>query len=281
MRYRRSLVRQRAQEVQRLQTVLETVLETANIKLSAMATDILGVSGRRMREALAAGPTDVVALADLAKGRLREKLPALRQALDGRLLDSHRLLLVELLAHIDFLEQALARVVGAIEKQVAQIEEAVRLLQTIPAVGRLAARTIVAEIGIDMTCLPAAKHLASWAGVCPGANESGGNRLSGQTTNGDPSLRTVLCEVAWGSRVRRAPIFFVSSRALPPPRPPAREGACNDRGGAQSAHHHLPHPEGAHSVQRVGGRTPLTNSTPAAWSATMCVGWNTWATPFP
>lgn len=205
-RYRKTLVQERAQEVQRL----EKVLETANVKLTTVATDVLGVSGRRMVEALIAGTEDVTTLAELAKGRLRQKLPALRQALDGRLQSHHRVLLVALLGHIDYLEQTIATLQQAIAERLAEVEEAVALLQTVPAVGPTAAATIVSEIGADMSRFPSAKHLASWAGLCPGNHESAGKRLSGKTTKGDTYLRTVLCEVAWG--VARSPGTYLHAQ---------------------------------------------------------------------
>lgn len=205
-RYRKTLVQERAQEVQRL----EKVLETANVKLTTVATDVLGVSGRRMVEALIAGTEDATTLAELAKGRLRQKLPALRQALDGRLQSHHRVLLVALLGHIDYLEQTIATLQQAIAERLAEVEEAVALVQTVPAVGPTAAATIVSEIGADMSRFPSAKHLASWAGLCPGNHESAGKRLSGKTTKGDTYLRTVLCEVAWG--VARSPGTYLHAQ---------------------------------------------------------------------
>jgi transposase len=205
-RYRKTLVQERSQEVQRL----EKVLETANVKLTTVATDVLGVSGRHMIEALIAGKGDATTLAELAKGRLRQKLPALRQALDGRLQPHHRVLLVALLGHIDYLEQTIAQLQDAIAERLAAVEEAVALLQTVPAVGPTAAATIVSEIGADMSRFPSAKHLASWAGLCPGNHESAGKRLSGKTTKGDKYLRTVLCEVAWG--VARSPGTYLHAQ---------------------------------------------------------------------
>jgi transposase len=192
-RYRKTLVQSRAQEVNRLQKVLES----ANLKLGAVATDVLGTSGRDMLAAILAGEADATALAELARGRLRAKLPQLRQALEGRVTTPHRLLIRHVLAHIDFIEQQLAKLATEIEAQLAPFAEAVTLLQTIPGVAEAAATAIVAEIGIDMTRFPSAKHLASWAGLCPGNKQSGGRRLSGKTTTGNVWLRAVLGEVAW------------------------------------------------------------------------------------
>ena len=191
-RYRKVLVRQRADEVNRVQKLLES----ANVKLAAVATDVLGVSGRAMLAALLEGQDDPEALAELARGRLRTKLPELRQALAGRVQAHHRVLL----AHIDYLEAAIADLQLAVEEQLAPFSEAVELLQTIPGVGATAAGAIVAEIGDDMGRFPSAKHLASWAGVCPGNKQSGGKRLSGKTTQGNPWLRGMLGEVAYADR---------------------------------------------------------------------------------
>ena len=192
-RYRTTLVHERVAEVNRLQKVLET----ANLKLAAVATDVLGVSGRRMLEAILAGEQDPAALAELAKGRLRSKVPELRQALDGRVEPHHRVLLAHSLAHIDFLDQSLAALQPEIDHALASFTEAVVLLDTIPGVGAEAAAAIVAEIGEDMTRFPSAKHLASWAGLCPGNRQSAGKRLATKATKGNRWLRGVLGEVAW------------------------------------------------------------------------------------
>ena len=192
-RYRKTLVQQRAEEVNRVQKVLEG----ANLKLAAVATDVLGVSGRAMLTALLAGQEDPQALAELARGRLRAKLPELRRALEGRVRPHHRVLLAQLLAHIEFLEGAIAELQAEIERALAPFDEAVERLQTIPGVGPVAAAAIVAEIGVDMGRFPSAKHLASWAGVCPGNRQSAGKQLSGRPSGGDRWLRGVLGEVAW------------------------------------------------------------------------------------
>jgi transposase len=192
-RYRKTLVQERAQEANRL----HKVLETANLKLSVVASDVLGVSGRQMLAALLEGQDDPEALAELARGRLRAKLPELRRALEGRVQRHHRVLLARILAHIDFLEESIADVQQEVERCLAPFAEAVDLLQTIPGVSEQAAATIVAEIGVDMGRFPSAKHLASWAGLCPGNRQSGGKRLSGKPTEGNTWLKGVLGEVAW------------------------------------------------------------------------------------
>lgn len=192
-RYRASLVAQHTAEVNRL----HKVLETANLKLSSVATDVLGVSGRHMLAAIIAGEADAGTLAELALGKLRAKLPELRRALDGRVKAHHRLLIEQILTHLDFLEAAVRDLEAEITRLLAPYAEATTLLLTIPGIGALVAATIVAEIGADMTRFPSAKHLASWAGVCPGNNQSGGRRRPSKPTKGDTWLRAMLGEAAW------------------------------------------------------------------------------------
>jgi transposase len=191
-RYRTSLIRERAAEVNRLQKTLEG----ANIKLAAVATDIAGKSGRQMVAALVGGTTDPAALADLAKGRMREKLPALERALAGCVGPHQRFLLAEQLAHVEYLDASIDRVSGEIQERLRPEEDAIARLVTIPGVARRTAEVLVAEIGTDMRQFPTARHLASWAGLCPGNNESAGKRKSGRTRKGNPWLRTALVEVA-------------------------------------------------------------------------------------
>lgn len=192
-RYRKTLVQERAAEVNRL----HKLLEGANIKLASVATDVMGVSGRVMLAALVGGEADPDVLAELAKGRLRTKLPELRRALEGRVRPVHRVLLEQLLAHLAFLEESIAAVQAEIERALGPFEQAAALLQTIPGVGATAAAVIVAEIGTDMARFPSAKHLASWAGLCPGNHVSAGKRLGGKPRGGNAWLRGVLGEVAW------------------------------------------------------------------------------------
>jgi transposase len=191
-RYRMSLVRERTAATNRLQKTLEG----ANIKLASVATDILGKSGREILAALVAGETNGVELAQLAQGRLREKIPQLERALAGCIGPHQRFLVAEQLAHVDFLDGAIARVSAEITERVRPDEEAITRLDTIPGVGRSVAETLVAEIGSDLTRFPNAKHLASWAGLCPGNNESAGKRYSGKTRKGSPWLRACLVQAA-------------------------------------------------------------------------------------
>jgi transposase len=191
-RHRTTLVQDRARVVNRLQAVLED----ANIKLAAVVTDIRGVSARAMLEALMAGERDVTVLADLARGRLRAKRSQLEEALQGYCTPHHSFLLTEYLSQIDDLDDAIARVSTMIAQHLEAEQEAVALLDTIPGVSQRTAEILLAEIGTDMTRFPSAKHLASWAGMCPGNYESGGKRLNGKTRKGSRWLRQVLVEAA-------------------------------------------------------------------------------------
>jgi transposase len=191
-RYRKALIHERTREAQRL----HKLLEDTGIKLASVASDILGVSGRAMLEGLVAGTTDPEVLAELARGRLRAKLPALREALAGRVARHHRLLVAELLAHLDYLDEAIERLSGEVARVVAPFSPLLALLTTIPGVDRRTAEVILAEIGTDMARFPSAGHLASWAGLCPGNNESAGKHRAGTTRKGSKWLRTALVQAA-------------------------------------------------------------------------------------
>lgn len=194
-RFRATFVRERATLINRVQKVLES----ANIKLASVASDVLGVSGRAMLAALIEGQASPEQMAELAKGRLREKREDLVKALAGRVKPHHRFVLTELLCQIDSLEETIARFDQEIDDYCRPFEEAVALLDTIPGVARATAQAIVAEIGVDMQRFGSAAHLASWAGVAPGNNESGGKRRSGRTTKGNKSLRAALNQAAWAA----------------------------------------------------------------------------------
>jgi len=191
-RYRKTQINDRQRESSRL----HKILEDTGIKLGCVATDILGKSGRDMLDALVAGTTDPAVLADLARGRLRVKIPALKEALEGRFDTEHALIVSQILAHLDFLDEAIARLSGEIEERIAPFARERDLLMTIPGVQRRTAEVMIAEIGVDMTAFPTPKHLASWAGVCPGNNESGGKRRSGKTRKGSKWLRATLAEAS-------------------------------------------------------------------------------------
>ncbi len=218
-RYRTSLLRERAAEVNRLQKTLEG----ANIKLGSVASDVMGKSGRAMLAALIAGETDVTRLADLAQRQLREKRPALQRALTGCLGTHQRFLLAQQLAHIQFLETSIAQVSAEIAERLRPDEDAIVRLDAIPGVGRRTAETLVAEVGTDMTRFPSAGHLASWAGMCPGNNESGGKRKSGKTRKGNPWLRAALSRRPKPPAIPGGPILVRSTSAS------LRAGARNAR----------------------------------------------------
>ena len=191
-RYRKALIYERGRAVNRL----HKLLEDAGIKLSCVATDVMGVSGRAMMRALIDGQADADALAELAKGKLRRKLPALRKALEGRFRAHHAFLLERMLARIEDLEDDINAISARVEDQIDPFAAAVELLCTIPGVQRRTAEVIIAETGGDMSVFPTAGHLASWAGVCPGQRESGGKRKPARTRKGSPWLRATLIESA-------------------------------------------------------------------------------------
>jgi transposase len=224
-RYRTKLVQERAREVNRVQGVLER----ANIKLASVASDVLGVSGRAMLEALIAGQTDPAAMAALAKRRMRSKIPVLEQALTGTVRDHHRRLLTLQLAHIDFLDEQIKALNSAIASCLTTLNQetvadtalstparadvpasteplppltftqAVELLDTIPGVNQRGAEMIIAEIGIDMARFGTASRLAAWSGVAPGNDESAGKQRSGKTRKGNQVLRAGLTQLAHGA----------------------------------------------------------------------------------
>jgi len=194
-RYRTSLVRDRARTINRLQKVLEA----ANIKLANVVSDIDGVSARLMLEALVAGERDAQQLAGLAKGRLKDKRAQLVEALSGRLQPHQSFLIAEELAQIDYLDGAIERLNHQVEERLRPFEQEIGWLDTIPGVNRRTAEVLWAETGGDMSRFPSARHLASWAGMCPGNNESAGKRRSGRTRKGSPWLRHCLVEAAHGA----------------------------------------------------------------------------------
>lgn len=202
-RYRLSLVQERSRFANRLQKVLEDT----NIKLSAVATDMQGVSAQAMLRALIQGETDPSVLAGMAKGRMRKKQNELARALVGKLTEHHRFMLSQLLDQLDVLDQQIAKIEGRIEEQLAQMplfQSAVTLLDTLPGVDRQLAITIVAEIGVDMSRFPSDRHITAWAGVAPGNNETGGKQRSGKTRKGNKYLRRALVLAAWGAVRSRA-----------------------------------------------------------------------------
>ena len=191
-RYRTRLVEERSRIINRLQKTLED----ANLKLASVASDLMGRSARDMLAALLAGEVDPSMLAQLARGRMRAKRDLLEQALQGLLKPYHRFLLSEQLADIDALDEAIEHMSAEIAQRLRPYEALLQRLETIPGIKRRLAEVILAEIGPDMSRFPSARHLASWAGMCPGNNESAGKRLSGKTRKGSPWLRSALVEAA-------------------------------------------------------------------------------------
>jgi transposase len=191
-RYRTVVVKERGRESQRL----HKVLEDAGIKLSSVASKVLTVSGRDMIESLVAGTRDPEVLAELARGRMRAKIPQLKEALAGRFGPEHALVAARMLARIDHAEEIITELSSKVGEAISPWEHQVDLLMTIPGVGRRVAEVIIAEIGPDMGRFPSSAHLASWAGMCPGNNESGGKHRSGRTRKGSRWLREALVEAA-------------------------------------------------------------------------------------
>jgi len=233
-RYRTTLVQERTRTVNRVQKVLEG----ANIKLASVVTDITGVSARAMLEALGAGQSDPLLMAELARGRLRNKLPELEKALTGLVEAHHRFLLSKQLAHIDFLDEQVEDISAEIARRIEAMgqpsappasgvvqngspqasdfdqadsfltwSQAVALLDSIPGINRRVAEVILAEIGLDMSQFPTDKHLAAWAGLAPGNHQSGGKRYSGRTRQGNHALKSILVQAAW-SAVRTKDTFL-------------------------------------------------------------------------
>jgi len=191
-RYRRTQIDERKRETQRL----HKALEETGIKLDCVATDILGKSGRAMLDALVAGTTDPEVLAELAKGKLRPKIPALREALEGRFEPLHAVLIGAILSHLDFLNAQIEQISAQIEVQLRPFARQAELLCTIPGVQQRTAELLIAEIGVDMSVFPSAGHLASWAGQCPGNDQSAGKRRSGKTRKGSKHLNAALTDAA-------------------------------------------------------------------------------------
>jgi transposase len=208
-RYRKGLIQERQREANRV----HKVLQDAGIKLASVATNILGVSGRAMLEALVGGTTAPEVLAELARGKLRAKLPALRDALAGRFRSHHAFLVTQGLAHLDYLDEAIDTVSAEVERRLSPFAEARRRLSTIPGIKTRTAEVVIAEIGVDMSRFPSEHHLASWVGLCPGNNESAGKHKAGTTRKGNRWLRSALIEIAlaairtkdsaFGARYRR------------------------------------------------------------------------------
>ena len=213
----RDLTRQRAQligERAAAASRIQKVLEDCNIKLAGVASDVLGASGRDMLEALIAGETDAEKLAQLARQRLRAKIPQLRLALAGRVTEHHRFLLRMHLGHIGHLEGLIGRLGGRIGEALAPFAEAAARLQTTPGISERVAQAVIAEVGPDMKRLPSAQQLASWAGMRPGNNESAGKRKSGRSRKGNRWLKAMLVQAAWSASRKRGSYLAAQFRRL-------------------------------------------------------------------
>jgi transposase len=199
----RELTRLRRQMIQgrsRIANRIQQVLETANIKLASVASDVLGVSGRHILEAIISGQEDAAALAQLARRRLRRKIPELQLALEGRVSDHHRFLLRFLLQEWDHASAGIARLNEQIQASMPRpFQEALPRLTTVPGIDQRSAEEILAEIGVQMKQFPTAAHLASWTGMSPGNNESAGKRRSGRSPKGNRWLRTALVQCGWAA----------------------------------------------------------------------------------
>jgi transposase len=191
-RYRRRLVEEHTAEVNRVQKILED----ANIKLACVATDIFGVSGRAILDALLEGKMTPEEMAELSKGRLRNKREELAESLVGRFRPHHALLLSRMLEHIDFLDDAIAVCDTVVEDMLRPFTLKIENMDTVPGIDVRAAQDIIAEVGTDMSVFPTHKHLCSWAAMCPGNHESGGKRKSGKTRKGNKWLRSILVQCA-------------------------------------------------------------------------------------
>ncbi len=215
----RDLTRHRAQlagECTRCVNRIHKVLQDANIKLSSVATDVMGLSGRDMLDALVKGETDPAALAELARGKLRAKIPDLKRALCGKVTPHHQFMLEQLLDHLSHLEEQLGHFNQRIEEALRPfVDEATfERLDAIPGVNRETIENVVAEIGVNMEQFPTEGHLASWAGVCPGNEESAGKRKRSRTTKGDVWLRRALCQAAWAAARKKDSYFQAQYRRL-------------------------------------------------------------------
>ena len=209
-RYRKTMIQERARVANRLQKVLED----AGIKLASVASDIVGVSGRAMLHALVAGTTNPDVLADLARGQLRRKLPALREALAGHFRPHHAFLVGRLLADLDYCEEAIAEISARIDAQMAPFAAALARLDTIPGINQRTAEVIVAELGVDMTVFPTAGHAVSWTGLAPGQHESAGKKRPVKTRPGNRWLRTALIEAALAATHKRDSALAARYRRL-------------------------------------------------------------------
>lgn len=215
----RDLTRQRAQlygEHTRCANRIHKVLQDANIKLSSVATDVLGVSGRTMLAALVAGQDDPEQMAELARGLLRKKIPDLKRALQGHVTAHHQFLLGQLLDHLAHLEEQLACFSARIEEALRPFvnDATMARLDMVPGINTEMIQNVVAEIGVDMTQFPTHQHLSSWSGVCPGNEASAGKRQRSRTTKGNVWLKRALCQASWAAARKKNSYFQAQYRRL-------------------------------------------------------------------
>ena len=213
----RDLTRTRTQLTREMASVanrIHKVLEDANIKLGLVATDVLGVSGRKMIKALIEGETDTVKMADMARGRLRDKIPLLEEALLGKVTEHHQFLLKALMDHLIYLESQIERFNQRIEEAARPFEKAITALIQMPGYDQVSAQSVIAEIGPDMRPFRTQAHLCSWAHICSGNNESAGKRKSGATGHGNRWLRAILVQVAWAASHKKESYFQAQYRRL-------------------------------------------------------------------
>ncbi|WP_232318330.1 IS110 family RNA-guided transposase [Salisediminibacterium beveridgei] len=210
VRYRRSLIDERAREANRIQKVLEG----ANIKLGSVATNILGVSGRLILRDLIHGHTDAKALAQHSKRNLRKKIHLLERSLNGLIGSHQRKMLKTQLEHIEFLEKQIDEITQEIDSRMTPFEEDLERLDSIPGIGRVTAQHLIAEIGTNMDRFASADHLTSWAGLAPGQNESAGKKRSARTRDGNKYLRSALVEAATSATRRKNTYLYAKYQRL-------------------------------------------------------------------
>lgn len=222
----RDLTRQRVQLIQdktRVVNRLQKILEDANIKLASVASDVMGVSGRLMLHALIEGKSTPQQMAELSRMSLRKKIPQLTEALSGKVSEHHRFMLETLLEQVEYLEEKISSFDQRIETVMSPLElEAVERLDAMPGFDRRAAQNVLAEIGTDMSRFPTAGHLASWAGLCPGNNESAGKRRTGRVNEGDKWLKCTMAQTAWAASRTRGSYFSAQHGRLSRRRGPKR-----------------------------------------------------------
>lgn len=234
LRTRKQLVREQSSHIQRIQKTLED----ANLKLASVLTNILGVSGRAILEALIGGETNPDQLLTLVQRGVKAPAEQLRAALTGRLNQRHRFLLRLHLGQIDALQAAIDGIDQEVENDLAPFRDAVQLLRSIPGISDLTAEVIISEIGTDMSRFPTAEHLVSWAGLCPGQNESAGKRRSSRMRKGAPWLKTTLVQCAWAATHKKDSYLQAQFRRLRQRRGP-KKAICAVAASMLTAAYHM------------------------------------------